>query len=321
MRAVAAGFAAFTVAAGGCTASDVETTAQDVIGGTVTPEGLYPGVGALYLSSLGGINCTGTLIAPDVVLTAGHCLDPFITAGEIPGFTLVHDTVSSQPAFTPGMRTLQHPEFDLFTDPGSGVTRWNDIALLFLAQPITSVPPIRVGSTSDGALLVPDLPLELVGYGRTSNSSDAVGVMYNGIAPLVVAGTHELQISHPGDVQNCQGDSGGPALADFGDGYRVVGVVSRSAATNQCTQGGIDTRVDAYLEWIYAETGVCAVGDARCTPDASVAPQADADDGGGDDDGMGGGGCCSTSRGTAASSWLLALGVALALGRRRARVR
>jgi hypothetical protein len=138
--------------------------------------------------------------------------------------------------------------------------------------------------------------------------------MYNATAPLVMAGTAELQISNPGDPQNCYGDSGGPALIDFGSGYRVVGVVSRSADGSDCTQGGVDTRVDAYLNFIAMEgPEICVPGTDRCTPDAAPPPP---DAGGPGVDGDGGG-CCSTSRGAGAGSLLMAVFVGLVTLRRR----
>jgi uncharacterized protein (TIGR03382 family) len=298
-------------------------TQQDVIGGTVTPEGMFPGIGALYSSTFGAATCTGTLIAPDVVLTAAHCIDPAVTgSAEVPGFTLVHDTITSQPAFTVGERMVKHPSFDINSLPPSGLGDVFDIGLVFLTQPITAVAPVRMPSTEEVAGLTPGTMLDLVGYGVTEVDGFETGVMFNGRAPLISLGTSEIQISNPGDIQNCYGDSGGPALVDLGGGVRVVGVVSRSYNGNICNQGGVDTRVDSYRDWIYQESGVCAVGDARCTPDASLATEVDADDGGGDDDGGdddggGGGGGCSTSGAGGSGALVLALAVLLGARRRR----
>src|SRR5678810_913006 len=60
---------------------------KPVIGGEITPEGEFPGVGALWLSSQGSFECTGTLIAPDVILTAAHCI---VFAPETPDLFLIH---------------------------------------------------------------------------------------------------------------------------------------------------------------------------------------------------------------------------------------
>src|SRR3954468_6467702 len=82
--------------AAGCT-DDVGfgSDTGEIIGGQVTADGEYPGVGALMLHGHAG--CTGTLIAPDVVLTAGHCLDPQMVGSNPPGFTLSHNTLGGHP--------------------------------------------------------------------------------------------------------------------------------------------------------------------------------------------------------------------------------
>ena len=58
------------------------------------------------------------------------------------------------------------------------------------------------------------------------------------------------------------GDSGGPSFATFGGEIRVVGVTSHAYdATTDCFEtGGVDTRTDAYLEWI--ETNMVAYCDS-----------------------------------------------------------
>ena len=280
---------------------DTATTRQDVIGGAPTAEGAFPGVGALYLEALGGAMCTGTLIAPEVVLTAAHCIEPQFIGPDIPGFTLAHDTLTQPPLVVAGVSATQHPMFDITAEPQPGLTTWYDIGLLFLAEPITSVTPIALPSPEEGAQLAAGTMLALVGYGRTSNDTFDSGVMYDAEAPIVAVGPAELQISNPGQPQNCHGDSGGPALVDLGDGLRVAGVVSRSAdLTGECLSGGIDTRVDAYLDFI-----------SQTAPTVCVPPDCVIDPPGED------GGCCSTAGGDPTGALVLAITLGLVIRRRR----
>src|SRR5688500_1012701 len=60
-----------------------EIAPTPVIGGTAVPAGKWPDAVAV----LGQGSCTGTLIAPDVVLTAGHCADAGMT-------TVIADTTN-----------------------------------------------------------------------------------------------------------------------------------------------------------------------------------------------------------------------------------
>src|SRR3569833_634846 len=68
-----------SLAAAGCDASLAASTATadaPVSGGTDAAPGKWPDVAAILLPIDGEVAlCTGTLIAPTVVLTAGHCYD------------------------------------------------------------------------------------------------------------------------------------------------------------------------------------------------------------------------------------------------------
>ena len=298
-----------------CADLEVASSSQEIIGGRVTPAGEFPGVGALMYDVGDGAlaGCTGTLIAPDVVLTAAHCLDPRLAGSELPGFTLAHDTVATTPVVVPGREARTHEQFDASTEPAPGLGEFHDIGLLFLAQPITEVAPVRMPRREDAPALVADLDLAIVGYGRTSNDTSATGVKYDADTTLISLNATELQVSRGGDAgqpQNCHGDSGGPALADYGRGRRVVGIVSRSFdGSSRCLSGAVDTRVDAYLDWIHARvtSGLpCGSGLAAACPPGTD-PDEDQDDGG----------CCSTAPDRGPGAALLALGVGLLLMRRR----
>ncbi len=289
------------------------TIDDEVIGGTVTPDGAYPGVGALLYDLGGGraqAGCTGTLITPTVVLTAAHCIDPRLGGDALVGFTLAHDTVAAAPTMTAVSRKVGHPQFDLDADLGPGLSQWFDIGVVFLAAPITEVAPIKLPRPVDRVGLVAGADVAIVGYGRTSNDSDESGVKFDAITKLVSLVDAELQIGGGQDQpQNCHGDSGGPGLTELA-GQRVVGVVSRSFdLTSDCLSGGAHTRVDAYLDWIFAQDVV----DAPCGSGLAPACPAEEDD---DDEG----GCCSTSSGPPTGpAALSALVVGALLARRRRR--
>jgi MYXO-CTERM domain-containing protein len=251
--------------------------------------------------------CTGTLIAPTVVLTAAHCIDSNLGGDALVGFTLAHDTRSAAPTMTATLSSVQHESFDVFSQPDPGLTQWFDIGLVILAEPVTEVAPIKMPRPDDAPNLLADADLSIVGYGRTSNQTQETGVMHDATTKLVSLNQWELQVAGGGgQPQNCHGDSGGPALAELG-GTRVVGVVSRSFDLSpQCLNGGIDTRVDAYLDWIFAQMppGVpCGSGLAEpCAEDEDE-----------------GGGCCSTSREAPAGSLVVGALVFGMVARRRRR--
>lgn len=295
-----------------CAEPAASRRAAPVINGDPALPGEFEATGALILD--GQVLCTGTLIAPDIVLTAGHCVDEELFGDLLPGFTLAIDArEASADEVVAGRAKLAHPDYDFFELPPDGVGRTDDIGLLLLAEPIDG--PTEQLPTADeaAAALVVDAQVALVGYGYTDQDvGDAYGVKATGTASLVEIGDHELFIAKPGEQQNCNGDSGGPALVDTPGGRRLVGVVSRSPDDDTvCDHGGIDTRVDPYVPWIE---------EALAAQDASVPEPADAGapDGGMPGDGDGGGcGCRSAGRGGASFLWVLGLGAAGALARRR----
>ena len=292
--------------AAACTEPELGARTDEIIGGAATPAGGFPGVGALLYDVGSGpqTGCTGTLIAPSVVLTAAHCVDPSLGGDALVGFTLDHDTVSALPAMTTIANRRPHEQFSLGNEvKPNELTRWFDIGLVVLAEPITAVAPIKLARPVDSATLVAEADLHIVGYGRTSNDTGDLGVKQDAATKLISTGDWELQVSRgQGQPQNCHGDSGGPALTAVGG--RVVGVVSRSFdLTGDCLNGGVHTRVDAYLDWIFAQE----LTDVPCGSGLSPACAEDDEDDGG----------CST--GGAPTGWLTVLGVALALATRRRR--
>jgi hypothetical protein len=69
---------------------------------------------------------------------------------------------------------------------------------------------------------------------------------------------YEMQIGlAESDVRKCHGDSGGPTFLNIDtttdDPMRVIGITSHTYDASDCARtGGVDTRVDYYLDWIDA---------------------------------------------------------------------
>ncbi len=295
---------------GACFEPALDTDEALVIGGSPTAAGEFPGVGALMYNFGGEVmaGCTGTLIAPDAVLTAAHCIDPALTGGIVPGFSLALDTTTGNLGTVPGRAIHPHESFDINVTAFDGLGTFYDVGVVLLAQSITTVEPVKMPRPDQAAEIAANLDLDIVGYGRTSNQTNEVGVLFDARTKLVSLNGTEIQVGMGSpQPQNCNGDSGGPALADLGDGRRIVGIVSRSFSGVECTMGGIDTRVDAYLTWIHGKvtTGIpCGSGLAEpCDGDLP------------DDDG----GCCSTAGRGGPGAAMLGVLVGLTLRRRRPR--
>jgi hypothetical protein len=102
----------------------------------VLPDSAYSGVGGLFIqtASGGGFICSGSLIAPGLVLTAAHCLDsPDVSAISffLPSYRNSNGTNAGREVLSAN-GFLLHPDYNL-TD--NGVLGNGDLALVSLARP------------------------------------------------------------------------------------------------------------------------------------------------------------------------------------------
>jgi V8-like Glu-specific endopeptidase len=192
------------------------------------------------IGSEGSSCCTGTLIAPNAVLTAAHC----VGANGCGATTIFIGTDSNQP--TSGrIYQIKHQ----IAHPGYDRNRfYNDLAILILDKPVPDsvAKPRALAYTSEIAGAKSFLAM---GFGRTQQNE--FGVKYE--SPVALAKLEQYEIEAGGNgFDSCQGDSGGPLfyVGQFGDNKGrlfLAGVTSHGGA---CGQGGVYVRVDAYQTWI-----------------------------------------------------------------------
>jgi hypothetical protein len=220
------------------------------------------GVGALLVD--GGVVCSGTLIAPDVVLTAAHCL-----LDAVPAYA---DDVTVD-----GRCAMTHP---LFREPRlfePGLDDVHDLGLLWLDAPAGA----PVALAEDGAELVVGLEVTITGYGVTTDGGGDLGTEHSALSAITRIGAGEVQIGGNGAPQTCGGDSGGAAFAELSSGRRVVGITSRGADPDLgCTEGDLDTRVDTHLAWIHQRLAEgCVIAPPEDDSPPASAPPAGCDGG------------------------------------------
>jgi secreted trypsin-like serine protease len=183
----------------------------------------HPNVGALVFEDEDGergILCSGTLIAPDVFLTASHCT-AFLESIEVAPddvwvtFDPTFDDVSP---LLPGTYHT-HPEFG-FSGPG-GFSDPHDIAVIVLDDPAAGIAPARLPTLNQlGGMALKNQRFVAVGYGtvREDKTKGPASLFFDGQRRFAEQGFNALGKTwlhlsmnpSTGSGGTCFGDSGGP---------------------------------------------------------------------------------------------------------------
>ena len=233
--------------------------AERIVGGVTTTD--FPEcclVGRKNPNGTVGWFCSGALIHPRIVLTAGHC---FIASNRANTVALnASDQNHLQTAELSTVRAMfQHPRYQQTHE-------FSDMSVIIL-RTRSRVTPVQVASTAEMAAA---LETTLVGFGNDDiNSTRGFGVKRMVKVPITnirraptdnldqaeqdlgFESDFEFVASAPG-FDSCNGDSGGPAYIFVGAQKRLAGLTSRATnlATHPCGDGGIYTRVDLHLDFI-----------------------------------------------------------------------
>jgi endonuclease G len=224
----------------------------DVVGGTPVDKGDWPDVVAVMLEDGA---CSGTLIAKDVVLTAGHCIEG--------AKSVVVDTIDYG---KPGgehvlvKEAIAYPEW----------WRTYDVGVLRLQRAVTVKPRTVAALCTASKALVRGAEVEIVGFGATTEEGWDTNSRLRQATISITDPTCELDaacqevVAPRGEFaaggmgrDSCFGDSGGPVFMPTDDGPVLLGVVSRGLATAAapCGGGGVYVRADRVMAWVRSVTG------------------------------------------------------------------
>jgi secreted trypsin-like serine protease len=256
------------------------TTAQtSIVNGAPAPITAFPSLAfvqhkAPSLIRRGGPpeyeSCSGTVVAPRIVLTAGHCVQSFRGGlRSSSGFRVTTGVANGTEAIRAGNESVVSRVSRVLIIPGYNpkILRY-DVGLLILAKPV-SAPPIQLAKPSEAGLAAPGTALTIAGWGYSRKPPAE-------ISPLLRSGVTTID-NNPSCQQNqagaprgffpefqlcafatpqyktisCKGDSGGPGIVTKRDGTPVeVGVISSQAGNCAVDEPEVLTRVDAVYGWI-----------------------------------------------------------------------
>ena len=204
----------------------------------------------LYDTKVGAL-CSGTLIAPNIVLTAAHCVGPNPKAMMVFFAGNVEKAKKEQVRIVDA--AIVNKDYDAKRTQNAA-----DIALIrFVGSAPAEYTPAKIlknsGSLREGTTAV------VAGYGlnRSWVIKSGAGVLRT--TTLTIANPDfsatETSLNNTFKRGVCSGDSGGPAYLDVDGELQVWGVASKSDAlptrlTPDCMLMSIYTRADIYAKWI-----------------------------------------------------------------------
>jgi hypothetical protein len=229
------------------TASSIGSEDDAVVGGQA--ETRFAAVGFLMtgetVSDLGDPVCGATLVAPNAIITAAHCLidvpEPAIAA------RLANKTYRAK-------RVLVDPLYKVGATP----LDIHDVAVVILASRVP-LEPLPISDAKDGEVAL------FVGYGRVTPGGQSVEAGYTSerkSATQRIARESALNFWTAGVSGGlCWGDSGGPLLR--ADGSAIIGVLADFYHVYECAVGNrmLFTRLSGVSDFV-SRALACAGPDA-----------------------------------------------------------
>jgi secreted trypsin-like serine protease len=238
---------------------------ESIIGGIPAADGTFPSLA--YIVDVQGkyvYQCTGTVVAPSLILTAGHCAENMKTGvvNKSAGYRVVTGTVDPtmpEASVSTVLGVIVYPGLVRRVDDG-------DAALLVLSTP-TTAPPITLATASNMGRFSAGSPAVMAGWGITSyeqrlpterlqSASTAVqGRKWcTTNAPPFYAKNEICTITPPSYATGaCAGDSGGPLLAQRPTGGKPIQIGIAVHVYGRCStrRPSVFVSIGSISSWVH----------------------------------------------------------------------
>ena len=218
---------------GACSPSSPEELGQgsfDIFGGK-------PAASCAWPTTVHLAGCTGTLVHPEIVVLAAHCV------GLEPDAAIFADDYTSPELSAPIESCTAHP---------NGTELGSDIGFCKLAEPVTTVPIVPLLAGCETSVIQPGAEVVAVGFGE-SDDTLGPGPKREVALPIVSVTDNDAFIGGNGK-DTCTGDSGGPVFIRAPDQtWRLFAVTSYG---NTCGEGGHYSLLHPAHAWLEKASGV-----------------------------------------------------------------
>ena len=249
----------------------ISSSRRKIIGGVPAEKDKYPWMTALLWQDVKDNEdaqfCGGSLIAPDWVLTAAHCVvdedTGKLVTRKIDVFLGAVDLKDDSSERIAVKEIIKHDKYNRHTTDF-------DVALLHLAKPSKQTPVSIIPSGDPNDLVTPGTMATIIGWGATE-TADFSGILLQAEVPIVSDDEARDAYSNidytknmfcagylgKGGKDTCQGDSGGPILLTDPNLKLVqAGVTSWGIDCANPNYPGVYSRLSILGDWVRKKTGI-----------------------------------------------------------------